>query len=202
MTCVRLAALSNETERQGSLSSQVYDAPRVAERRPICHNLPMATLRNAESRYVEPYELAGWVVMVLATIVGCSSGDTVEEFVNEGSWCLRPSEGEDESVTATVITPGCYSGSCSEPMATQCSLTRDGATLTLTSLLRVKQLDHDACTADCRIYHASCSLSGLSDGQYDIVHGDTRTTVTLPLPGDGITSGEVSFFCPMPVAAQ
>jgi hypothetical protein len=150
-------------------------------------------------RGVKGFKGWGWA-MVSFTVAGCG-GDTVEEFVNEGSWCLV--QHEDMSVTATVITPGCFSGSCSEPMASQCALTRDGAALTLTSLLRVKHLDKDACTADCRIYQAECSLGELPEGQYELTHGETRRTLTSPFPNGNASNGDNAFFCqPVPLSPQ
>lgn len=136
-----------------------------------------------------------WLAVPIASIliaVACG-GDEVEEFVNEGSWCLR--QNQDQSLTATAIAPGCFSGSCSDLMSAQCALTRDGSTLTLSSHFRVKHLDSNACTDDCQTYLANCSLGAVPEGQFDLAHGETQTIISVPLPAGGVRSGDHSFFC-------
>lgn len=113
-----------------------------------------------------------------AVTFGCDEDIGFDEDVDTGSVCIRQSI--DGALEINVASETCYSGSCSEKLVSQCSLTRDGADLKLTSYTRVKTWG-GTCTDDCVSYSAACELADVPPGTYTLHHGEFAGTITLPL---------------------
>lgn len=113
-----------------------------------------------------------------AVTFGCDEDVSFDEDIDTGNVCIRQSA--EGALEVGVASETCYSGSCSEKLVSQCSLTRDGTDLKLTSYTRVKVWG-GTCTADCVSYSAGCELANVPPGTYTLRHGEFTGTITLPL---------------------
>lgn len=121
-------------------------------------------------------------------------------FTDEGEACLVRAESQPFDDFSGVLEPGddldilvffpvgCLSSSCSDILETTCEASLDGDTINVSSSGRLEQeVDPPVCTSDCGIMTARCPAPDLPAGEYEIVHGDQRTTLTLP--GEASCSG-------------
>lgn len=118
------------------------------------------------------------------TGVGGGSNDGWEPvvFVDEGDVCMAQ-QGSDVAVTVSVQE--CLSSSCDRDLGGECAATVDGDTITLTSEIRWEtDTDPEACTDDCGLPSVDCTIPGLPDGTYTVIHGTETTTLTVPITGE------------------
>lgn len=141
-----------------------------------------------------PTPLSTSVLLLAGALSACILPKTEETtFDDEGEACLVRADSqpyEDVSVTLTpddnlsimVFFPvGCLSSSCSDIERAECEASVDGTTIEVTSSgLLVRDTAPRACTDDCGIMTATCSLPDLQEGTYTIVHGDETKEVELP----------------------
>lgn len=121
----------------------------------------------------------------LLVVVGCNTGWDTIEFVDEGDVCVDVEDGGGLSIT--VQAPDCLSSSCTRNVEAMCTATRDGATIRVESEISWEENHRRfaACTEDCGLAEATCSLAALPDGDYTIAIGDDERPLTLPLADPG-----------------
>jgi hypothetical protein len=116
------------------------------------------------------------------------------EYVDEGEACLYADAFPDDLFEAaepqlfhvgsrlatTVTVPECLSSSCDVHRVAQCWVERDGATITVSSLLAFDELAAELCTLDCGRLVARCEGEPLAAGDYQVVHGDAVVALTVP----------------------
>lgn len=126
------------------------------------------------------------IALFLATfglLFSCSDNDSsIDQHVDEGELCL--SQNDPAILRVGIATDTCYSSSCSEFLETTCTVEREGMTLRVTSVMRVREWG-GSCTNDCVTQIPTCKLEGVEAGEYRLIHGEYETTITLPLPDGG-----------------
>ena len=102
-------------------------------------------------------------------------------YVDSGEVCFTA--GQDGDVVVTVTVDGCLSSSCSRAFGGSCTATVSGTTITLTSDIHWEQNVGvgATCTDDCGTPTVSCTIAGLADGTYDIVHGPQTVPLVVPV---------------------
>jgi hypothetical protein len=116
----------------------------------------------------------GWLLF----LVGCSSNAEPQVFENRGTVCLLPSSGDRLEVE--VIMPTCAGSNCDRTRSASCSVERDGDQLLLQSRAVIDFLAGD-CHPICGSTRVACSASDVAPGEYTVIHGEERATVTLEL---------------------
>ncbi len=109
------------------------------------------------------------------------SRDVVHEDV--GQACV--SGLEDQPHTILVDFEVCQSSSCDEQIATGCTATLEGNTITIEASATIRGPKRlQACTADCGFTFAECETPALPAGTYTVVYGDGTTELVVPEPMD------------------
>lgn len=100
-------------------------------------------------------------------------------YVDEGDVCFLAG---GDGVDVLVRIPECLSSSCSRDFVGTCSVAVDGNTITLQSDISWEQNVGDVtCTDDCGSPDASCVITGLGDGTYEVIFGDQTIPLTVPV---------------------
>jgi hypothetical protein len=142
---------------------------------------------------------ARWVWVVGAVFVlGCSSDDGQRrEIVNTGALC--PLSDSTETLSLTVVFPGCLSTSCDRVVSAECNISVSGTRIEITSRGVSESSGAELCTSDCRTMKTTCQSDGpLSPGEYSVVHGDDEGSLSLPVATRQALfaeSGNSSFNC-------
>jgi hypothetical protein len=109
--------------------------------------------------------------------------------VDEGELCF---ENQGSDVVIEVIDTECVSSSCVRDIEGGCEAVVDGATLTLTSDISYAVLQPPpdvGCTPDCVSVTVSCTVEGLADGTYTVVHGADEVELVVPVQEECSFSG-------------
>lgn len=121
------------------------------------------------------------LVVTSTVLLSCDDNEPILDVrTDEGELCL--SQSDPTVLQVSVFTEDCYSSSCSEFLEAACTVGLEGMTITIKSTLRVKEWG-GTCTNDCVIPLPSCQIEGMAAGEYHLIHGEYKTTITLPLPG-------------------
>lgn len=85
---------------------------------------------------------------------------------------------EGQPLDVVLRYRGCLSGSCSGDYAGECTVTRDGNTLTVVGEVSWTEKTGFAlsCTSDCRAPSGTCQTDALPAGTYNVVLGDQTAT--------------------------
>jgi hypothetical protein len=150
-----------------------------------------------------PRPLLALAPLLLAA--GCPIFEEHHSFKDQGRICLMPESLQNGSFTPTspqtyvadqrlfirVVLPTCSSSSCSNGRRAECSAKLQGTTLQVTSHGSFNEERWGLCTGDCVLLVARCLGPPLPAGTYQIKHGDSTlsltvpSTVTAPCAGDG-----------------
>lgn len=124
-------------------------------------------------------------MLVLVLSLACGGEKWVPmEVVDRGAACLIATEA-DALGTVTVDSGECMSSSCDRDEQGSCTATLDGDTITVTSTFSWETATGKvACTDDCGLLSAECTVGPLAAGTYTLVHGSDQQTVTVPTEDD------------------
>jgi hypothetical protein len=137
----------------------------------------------------------GVVVLSLLLGLSCDPFGTEHTFEDEGRVCLYPGGSTaanpfglqrdplpyqaNQALDLVITMPDCLSSSCSHDERATCSAAVEGTTIRVQSAASYRQ-QGTTCTDDCGALAARCSTAPLPAGTYDIRHGDTTLTITIP----------------------
>jgi hypothetical protein len=136
------------------------------------------------------------VVVVLSSLLalGCDLTSTHHRFEDEGLLCLYPAESGaatvvppnspqvyavDRAIEVTVTMPACLSSSCSHDAMASCTAEVEGTVIRVRSKASYRQ-QGVTCTDDCGLLAARCSTPPLPAGTYEVRHGVSALTITVP----------------------
>lgn len=129
-------------------------------------------------------------VSALVMLTACGGDEEVETINNRGRWCIYSEEPTWESPTSQQFEPGdtlwvtvnspCLSGSCDALLQASCTIIASGTHLTVSSTFEIEHSGASACTDDCGIERATCSLLGLAGGSFSISHGGESRSMDVP----------------------
>ena len=134
-------------------------------------------------------------LLLALTALACDRAGTTHSFKDEGRLCLFPagstagtpfgpqteprSYPADGALRLEVLAPTCLSSSCSHDRKAECSVVVTGNTIEVKSVASFRE-EGDTCTADCGALVATCSTPPLPAGTYQVRHGATTLTLTVP----------------------
>ncbi len=78
-----------------------------------------------------------------------------------------------------VAFPTCLSSSCDTLQEASCTLDVSGDVLRISSQ-GIVESKGKICTLDCRAATVECTMEPIEPGDYTVIHGDERQTVSLP----------------------
>ena len=135
---------------------------------------------------------AAFVTFVLSA--GACSDDrerlrTVHE--NVGDLCLGSTAAG--TVEIVVVFPTCLSSSCDRSLGSSCTVTVSNGEIRITSRGESETTGPSECSADCGALVARCESPPIEPGDYVVVHGEQRVSVTLPHEKSEILSGTAPF---------
>lgn len=122
--------------------------------------------------------------LVLLPVVAClpvvADDWQPQEHIDDGAPCFASG---DSGVDVVVVLEECLSSSCSRNLVGSCEATVDGNTITLTSTITWEQNVGEgvACTEDCGVPQANCTIEGLADGDYTVEYGGQTLDLTVPV---------------------
>lgn len=83
-------------------------------------------------------------------------------------------------LVVSVALDECLSSSCDLERSAECSVARDGQTLTVSSRLAYRPNDAPACTMDCGRLTAVCESEALEAGSYTVELGNQSHALAVP----------------------
>jgi hypothetical protein len=111
-------------------------------------------------------------------LLACAQDSEFERnYADVGEVCLRGQPDAPHSVDVDFAT--CLSSSCDTVVESMCEATLSGNELTITATATVSVRD-GACTSDCQALQAFCETEPLPPGNYDVIYGEARGTLTVP----------------------
>jgi len=79
-----------------------------------------------------------------------------------------------------AFAPACVSDACDERPTLECSVDREGSTLTVHTRYIVDHKDGTTCTDQCKTVTAGCETPELESGTYQIIHGEKTFKLRVP----------------------
>jgi hypothetical protein len=95
----------------------------------------------------------------------------------------------DQRLTIQVVLPACYSSSCGTGHA-QCTAKLQGTTLQVSSWGATNEGGLGPCTLDCHFVIARCLGPPLPAGTYQVKHGPSTLSLTVPSTMEPPCAGE------------
>jgi hypothetical protein len=141
---------------------------------------------NLKPGFMASKTLCSSTLLMLA--VSCGEGVRTTSFVDEGQVCI--SSTEQGAVVVRVAFPTCLSSSCDTLQDASCTLEVSGDELRVSSQ-GVVESKGKVCTLDCRAATVECAIATLEPGDYTVIHGAQRETVSIPNV-EGVIIGDPS----------
>jgi hypothetical protein len=119
-------------------------------------------------------------VLLVALVVGCGGPWDTVAVSDQGDLCF---DQDGEFVTVTVRAPECLSSTCTRDVDGSCDVTIEGSAVSLESDIFWEQKNGPAasCSDDCLRATAICPLGHLDPGNYELLHGEDRFLMTVPV---------------------
>lgn len=119
-------------------------------------------------------------LMCVFALIACGDEKTVTLVENDGALCVSPTT---EGIDVKVVFDACISPGCDHKESASCAATLADGRIQITSHAVVAHVRDETrfCAAACVPPATTCSLGVAQAGTYEVMHGVSMGTITLPL---------------------